>query len=89
MTFIRESMALLECCSVMEKAKMFFLHNLEFNLVPCLDSVQEFDDFRVLALMDLDFKAQRDRALTAQNQGLLKGFDQTSTFSIGPHSTWN
>lgn len=85
---VRESMALLECRNVVAKAKMFFLHDLELNLVPCLDSIQESDDFRVLALMGLDSKGQRDRALAAQNRVVLERFNQTSMFPIGPNPTW-
>ena len=83
---VRESLALLECRTVVEKAGMLFLHELDLDAVPCLDKVQENDDFRVLALMGVNAKAQRDRA---QQRQLLDAFDQMATFPIGPEPTWS
>ena len=86
---VRESLALLEYCRVVEQANMFFLQELEMDLQPCLDSIRESDDFRVLASMGLNAKAQRDRALASQRPTILDGFDQTATFPIGPNPTWS
>ncbi|KAG9308726.1 hypothetical protein JVU11DRAFT_11511 [Chiua virens] len=67
---------------------MFFLQELELRLQPCLDTVQKTDNFRVLALMGLNAKAQCDKALASQHPTILDGFDQTAMFSIGPNPTW-
>lgn len=85
---VRESLALLECRNVVEKAGMFFLHEFDLDLLPCLDAVQDSDDFRVLSLMGVNARAQRDKALSSQQQRLLEVFDQTVTFPIGANPTW-
>ena len=85
---VRESLALLKYRHVVEQANMFFLLELELDLQPCLNSVQESDDFRVLALMGLNAKAQHDRALALQQPTTQDGFDQTARFPIGHNSTW-
>jgi hypothetical protein len=87
---VRESLALLKCRIVVEKAGMFFLHDLDLDFLPCLDDVQESDDLRVLFLMGVNAKAQRDRGNSAEQQRrLLEGFDQMATFPIGPRPTWS
>ena len=42
---VRESLALLKYRHVVEQANMFFLLELELDLQPCLDNVQESNDF--------------------------------------------
>lgn len=86
---VRESLALIEYYNVVKKANMFFLQELELNLEPCLDSVQENNDFHVLALMGLNAKAQWDKALAARKSTVLDGFDQTAVFPIRPNPTWS
>jgi hypothetical protein len=86
---VRESLALLEYRNVVKQANMFFLQELVLDLQPCLDAVQECDDFRVLALMGLNAKAQRDKALTSRQPTILDGFDQSAIFPIGPNPTWS
>jgi hypothetical protein len=83
---VRESLALLECHTVVENAGLFFLHELDLDSMPCLDSMQENDDFRVLSLMGVNSKAQRDRA---PQRRLLDTFDQMATFPIRPEPTWS
>ncbi|KAF8429402.1 hypothetical protein L210DRAFT_3418840 [Boletus edulis BED1] len=85
---VRESLALLDYRNVLRNVDMFFLHELDARFQPCLDSVQESDDFRVLALMGINAKAQRDKALASQRPTILDGFDQTAKFPIGPNPTW-
>ena len=41
---VRESLALLKYRHIVEQANMFFVLELELDLQPCLDSVQESDD---------------------------------------------
>lgn len=67
---------------------MFFLQELDIGLNPCLTGVQEMDDARVLVIMGLHAKAQRDRAVTSRNPRINDGFDQTAMFPIGPNPTW-
>ncbi|KAG9316143.1 hypothetical protein JVU11DRAFT_3824 [Chiua virens] len=64
---------------------MFFLQELELRLQPCLDTIQEIDNFRVLALIGLSAKAQCDKALASQHPTILDGFNQTAMFPIGPN----
>ena len=62
---VQESLALMEYYNIMEKANIFFLQELVLDLKPCLDSIQEINDFCVLALMELNLKAQRDKGLAS------------------------
>ena len=62
---VQESLALMEYHNIMEKANIFFLQELVLDLKPCLDSIQEINDFCVLALMELNLKAQRDKGLAS------------------------
>ncbi|KAH0834639.1 hypothetical protein J3R83DRAFT_10148 [Lanmaoa asiatica] len=86
---VRESLALMKYRNIVKKAGMFFLQELELDFIPCLDSIQETDDFRVLALMGVHSKAQRDRAVISQHHTNLDGIDQVATFPIGPNPTWS
>jgi hypothetical protein len=47
------------------------------------------DDARVLALMGLNAKAQRDKALASKRQNIYALFDQTAMFPISANPTWN
>ncbi|KIJ57760.1 hypothetical protein HYDPIDRAFT_34815 [Hydnomerulius pinastri MD-312] len=85
---VRESLALLEYRNVLETANMFFLQELNINLKPCLEDVQEVDDAHVLALMGFNAKARRDRALASHDHGILSGLHENNGFPIGPTPTW-
>ncbi|KAG2029292.1 hypothetical protein BDR03DRAFT_840144, partial [Suillus americanus] len=60
---VRESLALLEYRNILETAGMFFLQDFDINSDTCLDEVQQIDDVHVLALMGINAKTQRDRAV--------------------------
>ncbi|KAG2335848.1 hypothetical protein BDR05DRAFT_953779 [Suillus weaverae] len=60
---IHESLALLEYRNVLETTGMFFLQEFDLASNTCLEEVQQIDDVNVLALMSVNTKAQRDRAV--------------------------
>ncbi|KAG1863287.1 hypothetical protein DFJ58DRAFT_725189 [Suillus subalutaceus] len=60
---VRESLALINYKTVLETAGMLFLQEFDISSTTCLDEVQQVDDVHVLALMGVNAKAQRDRAI--------------------------
>ncbi|KAG1718941.1 uncharacterized protein EDB91DRAFT_1066083, partial [Suillus paluster] len=85
---VRESLALLEYRNVLETAGMFFLQEFDVGSDACLDAVQQVDDVNVLAIMGVNAKAQRDRAV-----GRLESFQSTEPeledYPLGRKPTWN
>jgi hypothetical protein len=84
---VRESLALLEYRNILETAGMFFLQDFDMNSDTCLDEVQQMDDVHVLALMGVNAKAQRDRAVR-----MSKAWESTESeledYPIGRTPTW-
>lgn len=60
---VRESLALIKFKTVLETAGMLFLQEFDICSTTCIDEVQQVDDVHVLALMGVNAKMQRDRAV--------------------------
>ncbi|KAG1839613.1 hypothetical protein C8R48DRAFT_621556 [Suillus tomentosus] len=84
---IRESLALLEYRNVLETSGMFFVHDFELNSDTCLEEVQQIDDVHVLALMGVNAKAQRDRAV-ARMVAWQSSESELEDYPIGRTPTW-
>ncbi|KAG1789580.1 uncharacterized protein HD556DRAFT_1446798 [Suillus plorans] len=84
---VRESLALLEYRNVLETAGMFFLQEFDLCSETCLEEVQQIDDVNVLALMGVNAKAQRDKAV-----GKVEGWKITESgmegYPLGRTPTW-
>ena len=86
---VRESLALLDYRNVLETAGMFFLHNLDVSSETCLQEVQQVDDVAVLALMGVDAKARRDRAVLQSLRMPLSEETESEEYPIGRRPTWS
>ncbi|KAG1726208.1 hypothetical protein EDB19DRAFT_1914718 [Suillus lakei] len=64
---VLKSLALLEYRNILETAGMFFLQDFNINSDTCLAEVQQIDDVHVLALIGVNAKAQRDRAVSRRD----------------------
>ncbi|KAG1834023.1 hypothetical protein DFJ58DRAFT_670739 [Suillus subalutaceus] len=84
---VRESLALLEYRNVLETAGMFFLREFDLNSETCLDEVQQIDDVNVLALMGVNAKAQRDRAV-GRIDALRSTESELEDYPLGRTPTW-
>ncbi|KAG1859400.1 hypothetical protein C8R48DRAFT_673944 [Suillus tomentosus] len=84
---IRESLALLEYRNVLETSGMFFVHDFDLNSDTCLEDVQQIDDVHVLALMGVNAKAQRDRAV-ARMVAWQSSESELEDYSISRTPTW-
>ncbi|KAG2116293.1 hypothetical protein DEU56DRAFT_761564 [Suillus clintonianus] len=82
---VRESLALLEYRNILETAGMFFLHDFDINSDTCLTEVQQIDDVHVLALMGVNAKAQRDRAVSRTNVWQSTE-SELEDYPLGPHT---
>ncbi|KAG1760492.1 hypothetical protein EV702DRAFT_985523 [Suillus placidus] len=85
---VRESLALLEYRNVLETAGMFFLQEFDLASETCLDEVQQVDDVNVLALMGVNAKAQRDRAVGRSNPQAMAE-SELEDYPLGRTPTWN
>lgn len=84
---IRESLALLEYRNVLETAGMFFLQDFDLSSDTCLEEVQQIDDVHVLALMGVNAKSQRDRAV-ARMVAWQSSESELEDYPIGRTPTW-
>ncbi|KAG1718252.1 uncharacterized protein EDB91DRAFT_1066822, partial [Suillus paluster] len=89
---VRESLALLEYRNVLETAGMFFLQKFDLGSETCLDEVQQVDDLNVLALMGVNAKAQRDRAVgvgVGRIDSQATAESELEEYPLGRTPTWN
>ncbi|KAG1843312.1 hypothetical protein DFJ58DRAFT_854529 [Suillus subalutaceus] len=84
---VRESLALLEYRNVLETAGMFFLQEFDLDSDTCLEEVQQIDDVNVLALMGVNAKAQRDRAV-GRMHAWRSSESELEDYPIGRTPTW-
>ncbi|KAG1762332.1 hypothetical protein EV702DRAFT_1228544 [Suillus placidus] len=84
---VRESLALLEYRNVLETAGMFFLQDFDLASNTCLEEVQQIDDVNVLALMGVNAKAQRDRAV-GRSDGWRSTESEVEDYPLGRTPTW-
>ncbi|KAG1789583.1 uncharacterized protein HD556DRAFT_1492627, partial [Suillus plorans] len=84
---IRESLALLEYRNVLETAGMFFVQDFDLSSDTCLEEVQQIDDVHVLALMGVNAKAQRDRAV-ARMVAWQSCESELEDYPLGRTPTW-
>ncbi|OJA20364.1 hypothetical protein AZE42_07317 [Rhizopogon vesiculosus] len=85
---VRESLALLQFRNVLETAGIFFLHDFNISSDTCLDEVQQVDDMHVLAIMGINSKAQRDKAV-GRMEGWGSADSDSDDYPIGRMPTWN
>lgn len=85
---VRESLALLEYRNVLETAGMFFLQEFDLESETCLEEVQQIDDVIVLALMGVNAKAQRDRAV-GRMDAWRSMESELEDYPLGRTPTWN
>src|SRR5258708_15344395 len=84
---VRESLALLEYRNVLETAGMFFLQDFDIDSDTCLAEVQQIDDVHVLALMGVNEKAQRDRAVRRRD-AWQSTESELEDYPLGRTPTW-
>ena len=84
---VRESLALLEYRNILETAGMFFLQDFDIDSDTCLAEVQQIDDVHVLALMGVNAKAQRDRAVRRRD-AWQSTESELEDYPLGRTPTW-
>ncbi|KAG1732826.1 hypothetical protein EDB19DRAFT_1911846 [Suillus lakei] len=73
--------------NILETAGMFFLQDFNINSNTCLAEVQQIDDVHVLALMGINAKAQRDRAVSRRD-AWQSTKSELEDYPLGRTPTW-
>ncbi|KAG2057315.1 hypothetical protein BDR06DRAFT_969503 [Suillus hirtellus] len=84
---VHESLTLLEYRNVLETAGMFFLQDFDLGSETCLEEVQQIDDVSVLALMGVNAKSQRNKAVERIDSWKNTGLEEVD-YPIGCTPTW-
>ncbi|KAG2095750.1 hypothetical protein BD769DRAFT_1369744 [Suillus cothurnatus] len=85
---VRESLALIDYKTVSKTSGMLFLQEFDICSTTCLDDVQQVDDVHVLALMGVNAKAQRDRAVALAEACRDDVDSESEEFPLGRTPSW-
>jgi len=85
---VRESLALIDYKTVSKTSGMLFLQEFDMCSTTCLDEVQQVDDVHVLALMGVNAKAQRDRAVALAEACRDDVDSESEEFPLGRTPSW-
>jgi hypothetical protein len=85
---VHESLTLIDYKTVSKTSGMLFLQEFDICSTTCLDNVQQVNDVHVLALMGVNAKAQRDRAVALVEACRDDVDSESEEFPLGRTPSW-